>query len=97
MDTASSARRHVWTTGVGIVLALGLLLGGETAWAGTIYGWGGDDEGQVANTPAGDGFSAVAAGRYHSAALTPEPATFVLLAAGAVGLLGYSWKRRKRG
>ena len=25
----------------------------------------------------------------------PEPSTFVLLVAGAVGLLGYSWRRRK--
>ena len=79
------------------MLALGLLLGGETAWAGTIYSWGRDDEGQAGSgTPAGAA-SAIAAGRYHSAALTPEPATFVPLAAGAVGLLGYSWKRRKRG
>jgi probable HAF family extracellular repeat protein len=26
----------------------------------------------------------------------PEPSTFVLLAAGAVGLLGYAWRRRRR-
>ena len=25
---------------------------------------------------------------------TPEPSTFALLAAGAVGLLGYAWRRR---
>jgi threonine dehydrogenase-like Zn-dependent dehydrogenase len=26
----------------------------------------------------------------------PEPSTFVLLGMGAVGLLGFAWRRRKR-
>jgi alpha-tubulin suppressor-like RCC1 family protein len=69
MAATSSAKRHVWITGVGIVLALGLLLAGETAWAGTIYSWGLDNYGQVGNTPSGPGFAAIAAGPYHNLAL----------------------------
>ena len=30
------------------------------------------------------------------AAAVPEPSTFVLLGIAAVGLLGYTWRRRKR-
>ena len=62
---------------------------------GSIASWGRDDVGQVSNTPTGAGFTAIAGGGYYSLAL-PEPSSLVLLCMGAVCLLAYAWRKRRR-
>ncbi len=42
------------------------------AWSATIYSWGYDGYDQVADTPNGTGYTAIAGGRYHSLALASD-------------------------
>ena len=55
-----------------LVVALGLIsCGGQVTFAGTIIGWGLDNNGQ-ATPPNGDDFVAIAAGMYHNVALRSD-------------------------
>ncbi len=42
------------------------------AWSATIYSWGYDGDDQVADTPNGTGYTAIAGGGYHSLALASD-------------------------
>ena len=50
----------------------------------------------VSALPAGYAWNTSALYTLGDVTLVPEPSTFVLLAAGAIGLLGYAWRRRRQ-
>ena len=69
---------------------------------GSLISWGYDNSNQVANTPLDTNFTAIAGGEYHSMALTsdsvaavPEPSSIAMFGIGALGLFGYSRRRRQ--
>ena len=69
---------------------------------GSLISWGDDYYNQVTNTPSGTNFTAIAGGGYHSLALTsdsvavvPEPSSIAMFGIGALGLFGYSRRRRQ--
>ena len=69
---------------------------------GSLISWGYDGYNQVTNTPLGTDFTAIAGGGYHSLALTsdsvavvPEPSSIAMFGIGALGLFGYSRRRRQ--
>ena len=69
---------------------------------GSLISWGSDSESQVTYTPLGTNFTAIAGGAYHSLALTsdsvavvPEPSSIAMFGIGALGLFGYSRRRRQ--
>ncbi len=79
-----------------IGLAAVVVLVGVGQASATIVSWGRDDNNQVTNTPGGTGFTAIAAGGFHSLALTsiPEPSTLAIW--GILGGLGMIADRRRR-
>ena len=84
------------------VACLMLFLFSAQALSGTITSWGWDGYNQVTNTPLDTNFTAIAGGGYHSLALTsdsvavvPEPSSIAMFGIGALGLFGYSRRRRQ--
>ncbi len=54
--------------------------------AGTVVAWGDNGGGEVSGAPTGTGFTAIAGGYSDGYALTPEPATLLLLGLGGLML-----------
>ena len=83
---------HAFLYSDGVMQDLNNLIDPNSGW--TLFDATGiNDAGQIV----GEGANSL--GQNHAFLLTPvvpEPSTFVLLAAGAVGLLGYAWRRRKQ-
>jgi hypothetical protein len=93
------AVRKFITSFCGPVVILALI-GLAPANADMIAAWGYDGQGQVSNAPTGAGFTAIAGGDFNGYALqaqvVPEPSSIVMLGMGAVGIMGYGWRKRKQ-
>ncbi len=68
---------------------------------GSIVAWGYNDYGTVSNAPTGTDFTAVAGGFVNglaiqqTATLAPEPTSLSLFVLGALGMTGFTYRRRK--